>query len=175
MANSRAHTRAWVSVWPTLGPTPQRGSPYPQLHGPCQTVGVHIPHLRGDAKAWVSVSPTQRPTSKRGSPYTPLKGPYKSVGVRIPNSRGHAKAWDSVSHTQGATPKLRQPFTHVDFVARRHDSWRFQHPFFAPQKSISFFRPTPRVFSSWDTTTLPFVASRGVRIHPLFRAENCII
>ena len=71
--------------------------------------------------------------------------------------------------------KLRWPFTHVDFVAKRHDSWRFQHPFFAPQKSISFFRPTPRGFSSWDTTTSPFVASRGVRIHPLFRAENCII
>ena len=70
---------------------------------------------------------------------------------------------------------LRRPFTHVDFVAKRHDSWRFQHPFFAPKKSISFFRPTPRVFSSWDTTTSPFVASRGVRIHPLFRAENCII
>ena len=70
---------------------------------------------------------------------------------------------------------LRRPFTHVDFVAKRHDSWRFQHPFFAPQKSISFFRPTPRGFSSWDTTTSPFVASRGVRIHPLFRAQNCII
>ena len=70
---------------------------------------------------------------------------------------------------------LRRPFTHVDFVAKRHDSWRFQYPFFVFQKSISFFRPTPRGFSSWDTTTLPFVASRGVRIHPLFRAENCII
>ena len=34
---------------------------------------------------------------------------------------------------------LRRPFTHVDFVAKRHDSWRFQHPFFAPQKSIHFF------------------------------------
>ena len=68
--------------------------------------------------------------------------------------------------------RLRRPFTHVDFVAKRHNSGRFQHPFFAPQKSISFFRPTPRGFSSWDTTTLPFVASRGVRIHPLFRAEK---
>ena len=70
---------------------------------------------------------------------------------------------------------LRRLYTHVDFVAKRHDSWRFQHPFFAPKKSISFFRPTPRGFSSWDKTNLPFVASRGVRIHPLFRAENCII
>ena len=71
--------------------------------------------------------------------------------------------------------QLRRLYTHVDFVAKRHDSWRFQHPFFAPKKSISFFPPTPRGFSSWDTTTLPFVASRGVRIHPLFRAQNCII
>ena len=71
--------------------------------------------------------------------------------------------------------RLRRLFTHVDFVAKRHDSWRFQHPFFAPKKSISFFRPTPRVFSSWDTTTSPFLASRGAHIHPLFRAENCMI
>ena len=70
---------------------------------------------------------------------------------------------------------LRRLYTHVDFVAKRHHPWRFQHPFFAPKKSISFFRPTPRGFSSWDTTTSPFVASRGVHIHPLFRAENCII
>ena len=69
----------------------------------------------------------------------------------------------------------RRLFTHVDFVAKRHDSWRFQHPFFAPQKSISSFRPTPRVFSSWDTTTSPFVAYRGAHIHPLFQAENCMI
>ena len=41
---------------------------------------------------------------------------------------------------------LRRLYTHVDFVAKRHDSWRFQHPFFAPKKSISFFRPTPRGF-----------------------------
>ena len=71
--------------------------------------------------------------------------------------------------------RLRWLYTHVDFVAKRHDSWRFQHPFFAPKKSISFFRPTPRGFSSWDTTISPFVASKGVRIHPLFRAQNCII
>ena len=70
---------------------------------------------------------------------------------------------------------LRRPFTHVDFVAKRHDSWRFQHPFFASKKSKSFFRPTPRVFSSWNTTTSPFVAFRGAHIHPLFWAENCII
>ena len=72
-------------------------------------------------------------------------------------------------------PKLRRLFTHVDVVAKRHASWRFQHPFFAPKKSISFFRPTPRVFSSWDTTTSPFLASRGAHIHPLFRAEKCMI
>ena len=85
------------------------------------------------------------------------------------------KDTDDKGRNKDKAIKLRRPFTHVDFVAKRHDSWRFQHPFFAPQKSISFFRPTPRGFSSWDTTTLPFVASRGVCIHPLFRAENCII
>ena len=67
---------------------------------------------------------------------------------------------------------LRRLYTHVDFVAKRHDSWRFQHPFFAPKKSISFFRPTPRGFSSWDTTTSPFIALRAAHIHPRFRAWN---
>ena len=70
---------------------------------------------------------------------------------------------------------LRRLYTHVDFVAKRHDSWRFQHPFFAPKKSISFFRPTPRGFSSWDTTTSPFVALRAAHIHPRFRAWNLSI
>ena len=86
-----------------------------------------------------------------------------------------SKALLNLKENSRALYALRRPFTHVDFVAKRHDSWRFQHPFFAPQKSISIFWPNPRGFSSWDTTTLPFVASRGVRIHPLFRAENCII
>ena len=70
---------------------------------------------------------------------------------------------------------LRRLYTHADFVAKRHDSWRFQHPFFAPKKSISFFRPTPRGFSSWDTTTSPFVAVRAAHIHPRFRACNLSI
>ena len=46
-----------------------------------------------------------------------------------------ATGWESMG--------LRRLYTHVDFVAKRHDSWRFQRPFFAPKKSISFFRPTP--------------------------------
>ena len=97
---------------------------------------------------------------------------------RNPNPGAKPKSSDTKAHLlykHAFFHYLRRPFTHVDFVAKRHDSWRFQHPFFAPQKSISFFRPTPRGFSSWDTTTSPFVASRGVRIYPLFRAENCII
>ena len=75
-----------------------------------------------------------------------------------------------------STPcSLRRLYTHVDFVAKRHNSWRFQHPFFAPKKSISFFRPTPRGFSSWDTTTSPFVALRAAHTHPRFRAWNLSI
>ena len=70
---------------------------------------------------------------------------------------------------------LRRLYTHIDFVAKRHNSWRFQHPLFAPKKSISFFRPTPRVFFSWDTTTSPFVALRAAHIHPRFRAWNLSI
>ena len=97
--------------------------------------------------------------------------PMLSVLLRLPTPRFVAPP----TPPQRLAATLRRPFTHVVFVAKRHDSWRFQHPFFAPQKSISIFRPTPRGFSSWDTTTLPFVASRGVRIHPLFRVENCII
>ena len=85
----------------------------------------------------------------------------------------HNVAAGQCIHTFGTT--LRRLFMHVDFFAKRHDSWRFQHPFFAPKKSISFFRPTPRVFSSWDTTTSPVVASRGAHIHPLFQPKNCMI
>ena len=64
---------------------PKRGSPYPQLKGPRQSVGVHIPGLRGHAK---------------------------SEGVRIPNSRGHTKAWDSVSPTRGGGVLLRMQDLH---------------------------------------------------------------
>ena len=103
--NSRGHPKAWQSICPTRGATPKRGSPYPQLEGPRQSVGVHIPNSRGHAKAWESISPTRGATPKRGSPYPQLEGPRQSAGVHIPNSRGHAKAWESISPTRGATPK----------------------------------------------------------------------
>ena len=45
--NSRGHTEAWESVSPTQGVTPKRGSPYPQLKGPHQSMGVRIPNSRG--------------------------------------------------------------------------------------------------------------------------------
>ena len=64
--NSRGHTKAWESVSPTQGATQKRGSPYPQLKGPHQSVGVCIPNSRGHTKAWESIS----------------------VGVHHPNSRG---------------------------------------------------------------------------------------
>ena len=95
---------------PTQGATPKRGSPYPQIKGPRQGVGVRIPNSRGHAKAWGSLSPNQGATPKRGSPYPQLKGPRQSVGVPIPNSRGHAKARESVSLTQGATLKRGSPY-----------------------------------------------------------------
>ena len=37
--NSRGHTEAWESVSPTRGAMPKRGSPYPRLEGPRQSVG----------------------------------------------------------------------------------------------------------------------------------------
>ena len=40
--NSRGHTEAWGSVSPTQGATPKHRSPYPQLKGPHQSVGVCI-------------------------------------------------------------------------------------------------------------------------------------
>ena len=85
--NSRGHTEAWESISPTQGATPKLGSPYPQLKGPRQSLGVSILNSRGHAKAWESVSPTQGATAKRGSPYPELKGPHRSVGVHHPNSR----------------------------------------------------------------------------------------
>ena len=50
--NPRGHAKAWESISPTQGATPKRGSPYPQLKGPCQSVRVHIPNSSGHAKAW---------------------------------------------------------------------------------------------------------------------------
>ena len=74
--------KAWESVSPTRGAAPKRGSPYPQLKGPCQSAGVRIPNSRGHAKVWESVSPTRGATQKRGSPYPQLEGPRQSVGNR---------------------------------------------------------------------------------------------
>ena len=103
--NSRGHTKAWESITPTRGATPKRGSLYPQLKGPHQSVGVHHPHSRGHTEAWESIIPTGGATPKRGNPYPKLKGPHRSAVVRIPNSRGHTKSWELVSPTIGATPK----------------------------------------------------------------------
>ena len=102
------------------------GSPYPQLKGPHQKVGVRIPNSRGYARAWESasptswamqkhgslnpqlkgraklweaISPTQGTTLQRGSPYPKLKKPRQSVGVRIPKPMDPTKAWDSVCPT----------------------------------------------------------------------------
>ena len=81
LAQSTSKTRQNIGPRPnpisrTREATPKRGSPYPQLEGPRQSVGFHIPNLRSHAKA-----------------YPQLEGPRQSVGVRIPNSRGHAKTW----------------------------------------------------------------------------------
>ena len=73
--NSRGHAKAWESISPTREAMPKRGSPYPQLKGPRQSVGVQIPNSRGHAKAWESISPTRGATPKRGSPYPQLEGP----------------------------------------------------------------------------------------------------
>ena len=39
----------WESISPTRGAIPKRGSPYPQLEGPRQSVGVRIPNSRGQS------------------------------------------------------------------------------------------------------------------------------
>ena len=53
-------------VSPTQEATPKHGSPYPQLEGPCQSMGVRIPNSRGHGKAWESISPTRGAMPKRG-------------------------------------------------------------------------------------------------------------
>ena len=58
------HAKVWEFVSPTQGAMPKRGrpkcgSPYPQLKGPRQSVGVHIPSSRGHTEVWESASPTQ--------------------------------------------------------------------------------------------------------------------
>ena len=78
-------------VTPAFSGAPQRqargenqkcGSLYPQLEGPHQSVGVHIPNSRGHTKVWESVSPTQGATPKRGTPYPQLKGPLQGMGKK---------------------------------------------------------------------------------------------
>ena len=67
---------------------------------------------------------------------------------------------------------LRRLYTHVDFDAKRHDSWRFQHPFFAPKKSISFFRPTPRGIRGKYTGVHLFPASSSTDKHVYTHGKN---
>ena len=87
--NSRGHNKVWESVSPTRGGTLKRGSPYPQLEGPHQGVGVCIPNSRGHTKECNLVSRTHA----------------EKLGVQIPTSRGNVEAWESVSPTLGATPR----------------------------------------------------------------------
>ena len=109
ISNSRRHTEAWESISPTQGATPKRGSPYPQLKGPHQSVGVHRLNSRGHTEAWDSISATQGATPKRGNPSPQLKGPHRSVGVHHPNPRGRIEAWEYISTNQGATLKRGSP------------------------------------------------------------------
>ena len=75
------------------------GSPSPQLAGPCQSVGVHHPNLRGHTNEWESINPTEGAMAKRGSPSLQLQGPQRSVGVHHPNLRGHTEVRESITAT----------------------------------------------------------------------------
>ena len=79
-----------------------------------------------------------------------LQVPHAAGGGVCARPRGYlllvclvvcALSWyEETVQTSLVCPILRRPFTHVDFVAKRHVSWRFQHPFFAPkQKKFHFF------------------------------------
>ena len=89
-----------MSISPTRGPTRKRGSPYPQIEGPHESMAVHRPNSRGYMEAWESVSPIQRDTGSE-IPYPQLEGPSQSMGVHIPNLRGHPEAWGIPPHGQG--------------------------------------------------------------------------
>ena len=86
--------------------TPKRGSPYPQLQRPRQSVGVHIPKSRGDNKAWGSAYATKGAMAKCASPYPQwsLKGERRMVPLRF-LSREVLVQGDHI-HVRGAIGKV---------------------------------------------------------------------
>ena len=132
----KSWTEAWESISPTQGATPERGSPYPQLKGPHQSVVVHSPNSRGHTgawesispnsrghtKVWESISPTRGATVKHGTPYPQLKGRNWSAGVHIPNSRGHTETWVPTSPTRRAKLKHGTPYDPTQRATRKRGS-----------------------------------------------------
>ena len=66
---SEDNIEAWDTQFPTRRATPKRGSLYPHLDGPHQSVRVHFRKSRANNEEWESVSPTQGSGGKRGGWY----------------------------------------------------------------------------------------------------------
>ena len=80
----RGHATMWVSVSPTRGATPKRGSPYPPLQGPPQSLAVRILHSRGGI---------QTPTLCSGPASGGYGLPRFGMAPRVGDIDSHALVW----------------------------------------------------------------------------------
>ena len=101
-------TDSHALAWPNRGATPKRGSPYPQLEGPRQSVGVRIPHSRGHPKAypplegrdtdshalvWPLELGIQTPTLWCGPSSWGYRLPHFGVAPQVGDTDSHALVW----------------------------------------------------------------------------------
>ena len=105
--NSTGHAKAWESITPTPGATPNRGIPWLQLEGPCRRIGVHHPYSRGHIEAWKSITPTRGTTPRRGSSCSQLEAIPKHGSALPPHNLPQALFWPSRMYLkQRACPPL---------------------------------------------------------------------